>query len=207
LIGLELAGVLHLLADRRPERVGPGADVPGAEGEAVRGGLGGRGGAHGASISSGPRGWFPGSPRGSPNREAPPTYRFPPAPGIPLAVDFRRLAASYIPGILVRSGASRAECRGRDRVPMRLWHLFVFIMVMGMVLAIARDPVGRIAMIVFVTALGEVVIGTTAILALFQTIGSLAEAVATTTLVLVLATAIMSSWLFAGAWLVQASLP
>jgi hypothetical protein len=99
---------------------------------------------------------------------------------------------------------------------MRLWHLFVFIMVMGMVLAIARDPVGRIAMIVFVTALGEVVIGTTAILALFQTIGSLgeakglvahAEAVATTTLVLVLATAIMSSWLFAGAWLVQASLP
>jgi hypothetical protein len=99
---------------------------------------------------------------------------------------------------------------------MRLWHLFVFIMVMGMVLAIGRDPVGRIAMIVFVTALGEVVIGTTAILALFQTIGSLgeakglvahAEAVATTTLVLVLATAIMSSWLFAGAWLVQASLP
>ena len=99
---------------------------------------------------------------------------------------------------------------------MRLWHLFVFIMALGMVLAIARDPVGRVALIVFVTALGEVVIGTTAILALFQTIGSLgeakglvahAEAVATTTLVLVLATAIMSSWLFGGAWLVQASLP
>jgi hypothetical protein len=99
---------------------------------------------------------------------------------------------------------------------MRLWHLFVVIMVLGAVLAIARDPVGRIALIVFVTALGEVVIGTTSILALFQTIGSLgeakglvahAEAVATTTLVLVLATALMSSWLFAGAWLVQASLP
>jgi hypothetical protein len=99
---------------------------------------------------------------------------------------------------------------------MRLWHLVVFIMVLGMCLAIARDPVGRVALIVFITALGEVVIGTTAILALFQTIGSLgeakglvahAEAVATTTLVLVLATAIMSSWLFAGAWLVQASLP
>ena len=51
-------------------------------------------------------------------------------------------------------------------------------------------------------------------LALFQTIGSLgeakglfahAEAVATTALVLIIATTIMSSWLFAGAWLVQAS--
>ena len=99
---------------------------------------------------------------------------------------------------------------------MRLWHLVVFIMGLGLVLAVVRDPVGRIALIVFVTALGEVIIGTTAVLALFQTIGSLgeakgvvahAEAVATTTLVLVIATAVMSSWLFAGAWLVQASLP
>ena len=81
---------------------------------------------------------------------------------------------------------------------MRLWHLFVFILGLGLVLAIVRDPVGRIALIVFVTALGEVVIGTTAVLALFQTIGSLgeakglfahAEAVATTTLVLIIATA------------------
>lgn len=99
---------------------------------------------------------------------------------------------------------------------MRLWHLVVFIMVLGMCLAIARDPVGRVALIVFITALGEVIIGTTAIMALFQTIGSLgeakglvahAEAVATTTLVLVLATAVMSFWLFAGGWLIQVSLP
>jgi hypothetical protein len=99
---------------------------------------------------------------------------------------------------------------------MRLWHIFVFILALALLLSIGRDQVGRIALIVFVTALGEVVIGTTAVLALFRTIGSIgeakgvidhAEAVATTTLVLVLATAIMSSWLFAGAWLVQASLP
>src|SRR5205823_4307140 len=99
---------------------------------------------------------------------------------------------------------------------MRLWHLFVFIMALGMVLAIIRDPVGGIALIVFTTALGEVVIGTTAVLALFQTIGAIgeakglfahAEAVATTTLVLIIATTIMSSWLFAGAWLVQISIP
>jgi hypothetical protein len=99
---------------------------------------------------------------------------------------------------------------------MRLWHLLTFIIGLGLVLAIVRDPVGRVALIVFVTALGEVIFGTTAILALFQTIGSLgeakglfahAEAVASTTLVLIIATTIMSSWLFAGAWLVQASLP
>ena len=99
---------------------------------------------------------------------------------------------------------------------MRLWHLFVFIIALGMVLAISRDPVGRIALIVFFTALGEVVFGTTAVLALFQTIGALgeakglvahAEAVATTTLVLVIATAVMSAWLFVGAWLVQAAIP
>jgi hypothetical protein len=99
---------------------------------------------------------------------------------------------------------------------MRLWHLFVFILALSVILTIVRDQVGRIALIVFMTALGEVIIGTTAVLALFQTIGSLgeakglfahAEAVATTALVLIIATTIMSSWLFAGAWLVQASLP
>jgi hypothetical protein len=100
--------------------------------------------------------------------------------------------------------------------PMRLWHLVVLILVLGVLLSIVRDPVGRIALAVFITATGEVVIGTTAVMALFQTIGSLgeakglfahAEAVATTTLVLIIATTIMSSLLFAGAWLVQASLP
>ena len=99
---------------------------------------------------------------------------------------------------------------------MRLWHLFVAIMALSLIFTIIRDPVGRIALIVFLTGLGEVVFGTTAILALFQTIGSLgeakglfahAEAVAATALVLIIATTIMSSWLFAGAWLVQSAIP
>jgi hypothetical protein len=99
---------------------------------------------------------------------------------------------------------------------MRLWHLFVAILALAVILAIVRDQVGRVALIVFVTALGEVIMGTTAILALFQTIGAFgeakglfahAEAIATTALVLIFATAIMSSWLFAGAWLIQVSLP
>jgi hypothetical protein len=80
---------------------------------------------------------------------------------------------------------------------MRLWHLFVVILGLSLVFTIVRDPVGRIAMIVFATGLGEVVFGTTAVMALFQTIGSFgeakglfahAEAVATTALVLIIAT-------------------
>ena len=37
---------------------------------------------------------------------------------------------------------------------MRLWHLVLLILVLGIVFSIVRDPVGRIALIVFVTALG-----------------------------------------------------
>ena len=99
---------------------------------------------------------------------------------------------------------------------MRLWHLVVLILVVGILLAIVRDTVGRIALVVVITALGEVVLGTTAVLALFQTIGAIGmarglfehgQAVAATTLVLIIATTIMSMWLFVGAWLVQAVLP
>ena len=87
---------------------------------------------------------------------------------------------------------------------------------LGILLAIVRDTVGLIALIVFVTALGEVVLGTTAVMALFQTIGAIGmarglfehgQALAATTLVLISATAIMSMWLFVGAWLIRAVLP
>ena len=99
---------------------------------------------------------------------------------------------------------------------MRLWHLVLFILVLGILLSVWRDVVGRIALIVFVTAAGEVVLGTAAVLALFQTIGAIGmarglfehgEAVAATTLVLIIGTTVMSFWLFMGAWLVQAVLP
>jgi hypothetical protein len=95
---------------------------------------------------------------------------------------------------------------------MRLWHLTLLILLVSLLLAIGRDVVGRIALIVFITALGEVVFGTTAVMALFQTIGALGmarglfehgQAVAATTLVLIGATTIMSTWLFIGAWLVH----
>jgi hypothetical protein len=99
---------------------------------------------------------------------------------------------------------------------MRLWHLVVFILVLGIVLAIVRDTVGRIARIIFFTAPGEVIPGITAVPELFQTLGAIGmarglfergQAVAATTLVLIIATTIMSMWLLVGAWLVQAVLP
>jgi hypothetical protein len=112
--------------------------------------------------------------------------------------------------------SSKQRTFSEEPVPMRLWHLVVVILALSLIFTIVRDPVGRIGLIVFLTALGEAVFGTTAVLALFQTIGALgeakglfahAEAVATTALVLIIATTIMSSWLFAGAWLVQAAIP
>jgi hypothetical protein len=95
---------------------------------------------------------------------------------------------------------------------MRLWHLVLSILLIATALALGRDPVGRTALIVFVTGLGEVVMGTTALLLLFQAIGAIgearglfahAEAVAITSLVLVVAAVSMAVWLFAGTWLLK----
>jgi hypothetical protein len=99
---------------------------------------------------------------------------------------------------------------------MRLWHLTVVILMLGVVFSLVRDPVGRVGLIVFMTGLGETVLGVTAIMALFQTVGAIgmargllehAEAMAATTVVLAVATAVMSFWLFIGVWLIQATMP
>jgi hypothetical protein len=97
---------------------------------------------------------------------------------------------------------------------MRLWHLVFGIVVAALMLTCARDPAGRVAVVVFVTGLGEAVLATTAILALFQTLGAIGEARSrfdhveaflATTLVLTVATSTMTGLLFVGAWLVRAS--
>ena len=97
---------------------------------------------------------------------------------------------------------------------MRLWHLGSGILVVAVSLAIAREPEGRVALIVFLVGLGEVVVGVASLLALFQTIGSFgeardlathAEALLATVIVLAGGTALMSGLLFAGAWLVRAA--
>ena len=94
---------------------------------------------------------------------------------------------------------------------MRLWHLIFAVASVAVVMALCRDPLTRTFVIVFLTGLGEVAIGLSAVMALFQTVGALgeargvyghAEALAATTVVLATSTALMSGWLLAGAWLV-----
>ena len=94
---------------------------------------------------------------------------------------------------------------------MRLIHLVFAVAVVGFVLTLSRDPIGRVFVIVFCTGLGEIVIGLASVMALFQTLGAFGEAkgvpahceaLAATTMVLTLATALMSAWLFVGVWLV-----
>lgn len=95
---------------------------------------------------------------------------------------------------------------------MKLWHLFVVVLLVATVLAIGRSDVGRVSLIVFLTGLGEVACGTTALMLLFQTVGAIGsagrrsayvEAVAATALVLVVASVVMNSLFWAGIWLVQ----
>lgn len=97
---------------------------------------------------------------------------------------------------------------------MRLWHLAFAVVVIALILTICQEPAGRVAVVVFFTTIGEVFFGTTALLALFRTVGAFgeakglfahAEALIATLIVLALATFLMSGTLFAGVWLVRAS--
>jgi hypothetical protein len=94
---------------------------------------------------------------------------------------------------------------------MRLWHILFAVFVLAMGMGIARDEVGRVAVIVFLTALGEVVLGTSFLMMLFRTFGALgmarspmayAEAIAATAGVLVVAAGAMVGVLWCGAAMV-----
>jgi hypothetical protein len=96
---------------------------------------------------------------------------------------------------------------------MRLWHFAFAIFLVAIVMVLAQDDVGAVAMVVFIVGLGEVTFGTTALLALFQTFATLGEArdaaahleaIVATVVVLSIATILMSGWFFIGAWIVQA---
>jgi hypothetical protein len=99
---------------------------------------------------------------------------------------------------------------------MRLSTLAFAILVIGTILGIARDEVGRVAVIVFFTGLGTTFSGLASIMALFQTVGAFGEAktlvdhieaLAATIVVLIVGTAIMLGLLFAGGLLVQWAIP
>ena len=99
---------------------------------------------------------------------------------------------------------------------MRISTLLFAVLVIGTVLGIARDEVGRVAVIVFVTGLATTVSGVAAIMALFQTLGAFGEArtlgshveaLAATVLVLTVGSTIMLGLMFAGALLVRWAIP
>ena len=56
---------------------------------------------------------------------------------------------------------------------MRLWHTIFAVFLVALILTAAREPAGRVAIIVFVTGSVELICGLTAVMMLFHTIGSL----------------------------------
>jgi hypothetical protein len=95
---------------------------------------------------------------------------------------------------------------------MRLWHILFLVAGLAVVMSLARHPVYRVLLIVLATGAGEFVFGLFGVMALFQTVGAIgearsirehAEALAATSVVLCLTTAVMDVWLFAGLWLVK----
>jgi hypothetical protein len=95
---------------------------------------------------------------------------------------------------------------------MRLIHLILLVFFAAIILTLARDPVGRVAIVVFFTGLAEFIFGTMAVMTLFQTVGAIGEAdrpqayveaILRTALALVVATVTMNGLLWIGVWLVQ----
>jgi hypothetical protein len=99
---------------------------------------------------------------------------------------------------------------------MRLWHVMVLMFVLATLMAIWREPVGRVAVVVFAIGLAELVLGLAAVMTLFRTVGAFgqarrliayAEALLATTLVLLAASLSMNGVFWIGAWLVQRVVP
>jgi hypothetical protein len=99
---------------------------------------------------------------------------------------------------------------------MRLSSLVFAVLVLGTIMGIARDEVGRVAVIVFFTGLSTSIAGVGSIMALFQTVGALGEAktigasveaLAATVLVLAVGSFLMLGFLFGGGLLIQWALP
>ena len=99
----------------------------------------------------------------------------------------------------------------REGSAMRVAHLVFVVAILALGMSLVREPIGRVFVIVFLTGVGELALGLTAVMALFQTVGALGEArtffdhfeaCAATLVVLAISSAAMSGWMFAGAWLV-----
>jgi hypothetical protein len=99
---------------------------------------------------------------------------------------------------------------------MRILHLILGVFFAALLMAVSREPTGRVAIVVFFTGLGEVILGTTALMALFKTLGALGEArgllrqveaLVGTAAVLISASVVMNGLLWLGINLVQRVVP
>jgi hypothetical protein len=99
---------------------------------------------------------------------------------------------------------------------MRISTLLFIVLLAGLILTIARDEVGRVALIVFFTGLGTTISGVASVMALFQTVGAFGEArtlsshveaLAATILVLTIGSSVMLGLMFGGALLIQWVIP
>jgi hypothetical protein len=99
---------------------------------------------------------------------------------------------------------------------MRLSTLVFAVLVLGTLMGIVRDEVGRVAVIVFFTGLSTCIAGVGSIMALFQTVGAIGEAktigahveaLASTVLVLTVGSMLMLGLLFGGGLLIQWAIP
>jgi hypothetical protein len=59
---------------------------------------------------------------------------------------------------------------------MRIWHTLFAVFLVALGLTLLRDPAGRVAVVVFLAGIVELICGLTAIMMLFQTVGSIGEA-------------------------------
>ncbi|HWE39026.1 MAG TPA: hypothetical protein VG406_20935 [Isosphaeraceae bacterium] len=90
---------------------------------------------------------------------------------------------------------------------MRISHLLFLVGVVAIGLAVGRERVGQVFLVFFLTGVGEVILGTTAIMNLFKSVGAIGraetpsayiEAIAATALILAVATATMCGLLVLG---------
>jgi hypothetical protein len=94
---------------------------------------------------------------------------------------------------------------------MRIWHTLFAVFFVAVGLTLLRDPAGRVAVVVFLIGVAELICGLTAIMMLFQTVGSIGVArdlgevglgVLATACVLVLAATIMAGMVAVGVGIV-----
>ncbi|HEV3167874.1 MAG TPA: hypothetical protein VGZ22_27985 [Isosphaeraceae bacterium] len=99
---------------------------------------------------------------------------------------------------------------------MRILHLIFLVFFSALILAIAQEETGRVALVVFFTGLCEFFFGLIGLMSLFKTVAMIGyagtvreyfQAITATTVVLVVATATMNAVLWLGLFILQMVVP